>query len=180
VILSCSYLVFVFVFVFVPQAPWQDDVIEKYLEQSKYQMPFSSVVPFPEKGYFNAKGRAYPDVSIYGANYFVYMNGQILRESGTSASCPVFAAMVTMWNDMRLAYNMPPLGFFAPFLYEIYKNSPEAFNDVVLGDNVRTYTLTYFVSTHTTNAPCNDTFNNYFSHFLLVFFYSGMWCRWLH
>ena len=31
---------------------------------------------------------------------------------------------------------MPPLGFLNPFLYHIYKYSPEAFNDVVLGDNV--------------------------------------------
>ena len=38
------------------------------------------------------------------------------------------------------AYNMPPLGFIAPFLYHVYEFSPEAFNDVVLGDNVRTYT----------------------------------------
>jgi hypothetical protein len=31
---------------------------------------------------------------------------------------------------------MPPLGFIAPFLYQAYEMSPEAFNDVVYGDNV--------------------------------------------
>ncbi len=44
--------------------------------------------------------------------------------------------MVTLWNDMRLAYNMPPMGFIAPFLYDAYATSPEAFNDIVTGNNV--------------------------------------------
>jgi tripeptidyl-peptidase I len=61
----------------------------------------------------------------------------VTRESGTSASSPVFAAMVALWNDLRLARGMPPLGFINPFLYYVYSKSPEAFNDIVLGDNVR-------------------------------------------
>ena len=90
----------------------------------------------PQPGYFNSTGRAYPDVSTYGSNYFVYMNGEILRESGTSASAPTFAAMVTLWNDMRLAYGQPPLGFIAPFLYAVHSVHPEAFNDIVTGNIV--------------------------------------------
>jgi hypothetical protein len=35
---------------------------------------------------------------------------------------------------MRLAYNMPPLGFINPFLYYIAEHTPEAFNDVVQGN----------------------------------------------
>jgi hypothetical protein len=31
---------------------------------------------------------------------------RIIRESGTSASAPVVAAIVTLWNDMRLARGM--------------------------------------------------------------------------
>lgn len=85
----------------------------------------------------SANGRGYPDVSTYGSNYFVYLNGNIIRESGTSASAPVFAAMVTLWNDMRLAYKKPPMGFIAPFLYDIYHATPQAFQDIVTGDNVR-------------------------------------------
>lgn len=56
---------------------------------------------------------------------------------GTSASAPVFAAMVTLWNDMRFAYSQPPLGFIAPFLYEIYASHPETFHDITTGNNVR-------------------------------------------
>jgi hypothetical protein len=39
--------------------------------------------------------------------------------------------MVALWNDMRLAYNRPPLGFINPFLYDVARRAPEAFNDVV-------------------------------------------------
>ena len=82
--------------------------------------------------------RGYPDVATYGSNYFIYLNGKITRESGTSASTPVFAAMVTLWNDIRLANNQPPLGFIAPFLYDIYAKTPNAFHDITTGDNVST------------------------------------------
>ena len=91
----------------------------------------------PPTTYFNSHGRAYPDVAAYGSNYFVYLDGKINRESGTSASAPVFAAMVTLWNDMRFAYGKGPMGFINPFLYKIAGTNPEAFNDVTTGNNVR-------------------------------------------
>ena len=87
-------------------------------------------------GYFNPAARAYPDVATYGSNYFVYLNGEITRESGTSASAPVFAAMVTLWNDLRFSYGMPPMGFINPFLYDAWSSHPDAFNDIVTGDIV--------------------------------------------
>ena len=87
-------------------------------------------------GYFNTAGRGYPDVSTYGSNYFVYIDGQLTRESGTSASTPVFAAMVTLWNDIRFTYGLPPMGFINPFLYQAWSTTPEAFNDIVTGNNV--------------------------------------------
>jgi len=30
---------------------------------------------------------------------------------------------------------LPPLGFLAPFLYHLSETSPQAFNDIVMGDN---------------------------------------------
>jgi tripeptidyl-peptidase-1 len=94
---------------------------------------------YPPLDYFNATGRGYPDVSTYGSNYLIYLDGKITRESGTSASAPVFAAMVTLWNDMRLAYNQPPMGFIAPFLYMAHATTPDAFNDIVTGNNVSSH-----------------------------------------
>ena len=108
-------------------ATWQEAAVEKYLN-------VDGATP-TEPNYFNQAGRAYPDVSAYGSNYFVYLDGQIVRESGTSASTPAFAAMVTLWNDMRLAYGMPPLGFMNPFLYQIGAEHPEAYYDVTTGNN---------------------------------------------
>ena len=70
-----------------PRQPWQEEAVQTYLDIKGN--------PLPPSGYFNASGRAYPDVATYASNYFVYLspNG-IIRESGTSASAPVFAAMV--------------------------------------------------------------------------------------
>jgi len=109
-------------------AGWQTEAVETYLRDS-------NAAAYPPLDYFNAYGRGYPDVSTYGSNYFVYLRGQVTRESGTSASAPVFAAMVTLWNDMRLAYKLPPMGFIAPFLYQAHKSTPDAFQDVTTGDN---------------------------------------------
>lgn len=84
-------------------APWQEAAVNAYLNPANGEN-------FPPLHYFNPAGRGYPDVATYGSNYFVYLDGQITRESGTSASAPVFAAMVTLWNDLRLAYGQPPMG----------------------------------------------------------------------
>lgn len=68
-------------------------------------------------------------------DFYLLNYRRIMRESGTSASAPVFAAMVTLWNDMRLAYGLPPLGFINPMLYAVHKHTPEAFQDITTGDN---------------------------------------------
>jgi tripeptidyl-peptidase-1 len=112
-------------------APWQETVVNNYLKAAN-----AYAYPPMNTGYFNAEGRGYPDVATYGSNYFIVLKGQLTRESGTSASAPVFAAMVTLWNDIRLAYGKPPMGFIAPFLYDIYMNNPDAFHDIVTGNNV--------------------------------------------
>lgn len=109
-------------------APWQSAAVDNYLRGA-------NAANYPPLDYFNSTGRAYPDVSTYGSNYFIYLDGKLTRESGTSASAPVFAAMVTLWNDMRLAYDMPPMGFIAPFLYQVAATSPDAFNDITTGSN---------------------------------------------
>ena len=110
-------------------APWQQTVVDNYLRNS-------DASAYPPTSYFNSAGRGYPDVATYASNYFIYLDGKITRESGTSASAPVFAAMVTLWNDIRLANNQPPLGFIAPFLYNVYAKNPDAFNDITTGNNV--------------------------------------------
>ena len=66
-------------------------------------------------------GRAYPDVSLLGYNYIVYQNKSAEGVSGTSASAPTFAAMVSLVNAARMVrefsifsmFSHPP-NFFCP------------------------------------------------------------------
>ena len=51
--------------------------------------------------------------------------------SGTSASCPTFAGMIAVINDMRAAQGKPTLGFLNPALYA----APSALNDITKGTN---------------------------------------------
>ncbi|ETI31125.1 hypothetical protein F443_21849 [Phytophthora nicotianae P1569] len=101
-------------------------------------------------GFFNASGRAYPDVAAIGAGFLVYMNGRLSSVSGTSASTPVLGAMVTLWNDMRLNAGKSPLGFINPLLYYLAETNPNAFNDVVVGNNG---------APRGGNTPCEDSFS---------------------
>ena len=47
--------------------------------------------------------------------------------TGTSASAPTFAAMVSLLNEARLKQGRPAMGFINPFLYE----HSAAFTDVI-------------------------------------------------
>jgi len=108
-------------------SPWQEEMVSAYLSNYSSSLPPSS--------YYNSNGRGYPDVATYASNYFINIFGENTLVSGTSASAPTMAAMVTLWNDLRLAYNYPSLGFINPFLYSIAKSTPEAFHDITTGDN---------------------------------------------
>lgn len=103
--------------------------MEAYLKQD------DNPVPDAKKWSFNAAGRAYPDISGISSNYLVMMGNELMPESGTSASTPLLAAMVAHWNDIRLRNNQPPLGFLNPLLYKLGEVHPDAFNDVVIGNN---------------------------------------------
>lgn len=69
-------------------------------------------------GYYNASGRGIPDVSLLGDDYLIVSGGFASAHDGTSASTPVFAAMITLLNDLRLRQKKPVLGFLNPALYK--------------------------------------------------------------
>ncbi|KAG0197930.1 hypothetical protein BGX28_008580 [Mortierella sp. GBA30] len=83
-------------------------------------------------GLFNPKGRAFPDVSAQGSAFQVVVGGEVISVDGTSASTPVFAAIICLINDHRLAHGKKPLGFLNPLLYSRGK---KALNDIVSGNN---------------------------------------------
>ncbi|KAI1827579.1 peptidase S8/S53 domain-containing protein [Xylaria intraflava] len=79
----------------------------------------------------SGKARGFPDVAAIGLNVATVWNGTTSGVGGTSASAPIFASIVTLLNEERLAIGKGPIGFLNPTLYR----HPEAFNDITIGGN---------------------------------------------
>jgi tripeptidyl-peptidase-1 len=108
------------------QPSWQSDAVKGYLASKDADLPPAS--------FWNASGRAYPDVAALGGQktpYCVATGGRFEGVAGTSASCPVVAGVFGLLNNVRLAAGKPPLGFLNPFIYQ----NGAAFNDVTSGKN---------------------------------------------
>ena len=86
---------------------------------------------------YNSTGRGLPDLACAGENVEIVVNGHETVVSGTSASTPIFAALLADFNAKRAAAGIPALGFVNPLLYA----HPEAFADITEGQ---------------TNAGCGD------------------------
>lgn len=82
-------------------------------------------------GVYNRIGRAVPDVSANGGFWQTYYGGRYHRVGGTSQSTPLFASIVNLINEARLAHGKSTVGFLHPTLYA----HPEAFHDIVDGFN---------------------------------------------
>ncbi|KAK1066330.1 hypothetical protein LTR74_007217 [Friedmanniomyces endolithicus] len=82
-------------------------------------------------GLYNRNGRGIPDVAANGDNIAVYVGGKFTLEGGTSASSPIFGALVTRINEERIRAGKGPVGFINPTLYE----HPYVLNDIVNGSN---------------------------------------------
>jgi len=111
-----------------PLQDFQSAAVEAYLASS---------IQFPPSCAFNASGRATPDVSALGDIHFeVVVDGSVTPVGGTSASSPTFAAVITLLNDIRLNAGKPTLGYLNPWIYQTAAEVPNAFFDVVVGNNV--------------------------------------------
>ncbi|KAG9236157.1 putative Tripeptidyl-peptidase SED2 [Amylocarpus encephaloides] len=107
-----------------------------YFPRPKYQ---NSVVPAYVKslkglydGLYDKHGRGYPDLSAQGL-YFAFV--QNLTEgsiSGTSASCPLMASIISLVNDALISSHRPPLGFLNPWLYA---KGYKGFTDILSGNS---------------------------------------------
>lgn len=75
---------------------------------------------------YNASGRGIPDVSALGTPIATVAEGIEVLQAGTSASAPLFAGIITLINEQRLAAGKGPVGFLNPTLYA----NPDAFTDV--------------------------------------------------
>ncbi|KAJ7870933.1 subtilisin-like protein [Mycena olivaceomarginata] len=107
---------------YFPIPSYQSDAVAGFLKQ----------LPTEFQGIFNSNGRGYPDVSLQGSSFAVVNGGEITVESGTSASTPTFASIVSLINDQLIAAGKPVLGFLNPFLY-YYAST--ALTDITAGHN---------------------------------------------
>lgn len=93
---------------------------------------FFKVAPqLPPTGSFPRGGRATPDVAGLGEGYSVVIEGRMTAVGGTSASTPMFAGLISLLNEARLAKKMPAMGYLNSWLYK----NPQVFTDITLGDN---------------------------------------------
>ncbi|KAJ5111267.1 polynucleotide 3'-phosphatase [Penicillium argentinense] len=90
-----------------PRPSYQDEAVKGYLDQLGDQW----------SGLYNPKGRGIPDVSAQASGFLIRDHGRFMRISGTSASAPVFAGIVSQLNSIRLAQGKPRMGFLNPWLY---------------------------------------------------------------
>ncbi len=100
---------------------WQTSAISSYFKKKT-----------PVAGY-NINGRGYPDISLLGVDYPVIVQGETATLFGTSASSPVFGAMLTLLNTVRATQGLPKVGFINPTLYAAL--SASYYTDVTSGNN---------------------------------------------
>jgi tripeptidyl-peptidase-1 len=81
-------------------------------------------------GLYNPNGRGFPDVAAQGARFRVVDKGALTSVGGTSASAPVFASVVALLNNARIASGQPALGFLNPW---IYSSAFKGLNDITKG-----------------------------------------------
>lgn len=99
---------------------YQDDAVSGYLQKlgDRWQ------------GLYNPAGRGFPDVAAQGQAFRVVDKGRTISVGGTSASAPVFASIVALLNNARLASGKPAMGFLNPWIYQV---GYAGLNDIVKG-----------------------------------------------
>jgi tripeptidyl-peptidase-1 len=115
---------------YFPRAWYQEGAVEGYLKHE-----ISPATKKYYESYTNFAGRGFPDVSAHSLtpDYQVIYAGKPAGSGGTSAAAPVFAGIIALLNDARLAAGKPALGFLNPFFYFLgYKG----LNDITLGQAV--------------------------------------------
>lgn len=93
-----------------PRPPYQEAAVSDYLRTHLKDR---------WAGLYNPRGRGFPDVAAQGVRYHVFSRDSDILVSGTSASAPTFAALVSLLNNARLGRGLPPLGFLNPWLYSV-------------------------------------------------------------
>jgi tripeptidyl-peptidase-1 len=95
------------------------------------------------KGLYNAKGRAYPDLSAQSLYFAYFYNGTEGVISGTSASAPLTSGIFSLINDALISQGKAPLGYLNPWLYKKgYKGLTDITSGFSYGCNVQGFPVT--------------------------------------
>jgi len=105
---------------YTTQPAWQSTQVSQYLNSGSI---------LPPTQFFWPANRAYPDVSAVGSRILIIINGVLSVTAGTSASTPIFSAIVTLLNDARISAGKKALGFFNQALYQATANSFKIINE---------------------------------------------------
>ncbi|KAJ7023906.1 family S53 protease [Mycena alexandri] len=101
---------------------YQDAVVSAYLKT----IGATSMSPF------NISGRAVPDVSAMATGSPIVLQGLVdTFWEGTLFSATIFASMISLLTNERIAAGKPGLGFLNPLIYQ----NPTAFTDIPTGSN---------------------------------------------
>lgn len=104
-----------------PRPMYQDEAVENFLQTQLGDR---------QKGLFDPRGRAFPDVAAQSVRYIIADAGHMIFEDGTSCAAPTFAGIIGLLNAARISSHLPPLGFLNPWLYSVGKLG---LNDIVHG-----------------------------------------------
>ncbi|POS79138.1 tripeptidyl-peptidase 1 [Diaporthe helianthi] len=106
-----------------PRPSYQDEAVQSWLDSGAADAM---------KPYFNATGRAYPDVAAQAETNVVTVDSIQVIMDGTGAATPTFAAIIQLVNSDRIANGKPGLGFLNPWLYA-NASSSSALTDINTG-----------------------------------------------
>jgi tripeptidyl-peptidase I len=107
-----------------PTPDYQKDAVKNYLDKVAPSLPFTGYSQFvPDgdfsnvtSGIYNRLGRGFPDVAAVGDRAVLLSGGKWYVVGGTSLSAPVWASVLTLINEDRLAAGKPTVGFVHPVL----------------------------------------------------------------
>jgi len=106
---------------------YQSAAVQGYLKSQGSNLPPPS--------YYNASGRAFPDLASFSEDVIIVLDGGSGPVGGTSCAAPVVSGIISLLNDARLQKGSSTLGFLNPFIYQTLQDHPDAFFDITEGNN---------------------------------------------
>src|ERR1035438_9462855 len=126
---------------YIPEMAWNDTALvgDFYATgggASLYfaQPPWQTGPGVPSDGWRHLPDLSFPASPVHDPVY-IYSGGSAGLVGGTSCATPMMAGVLALLNQY-LAQTHPGLGNINPALYRMAQSAPQAFNDIVVGDNM--------------------------------------------